>query len=453
MEVIRHNIEFFTEDGQIHDVNSPISVNIDANLDKLGTTAEIVIPFAGGFKKAKKGTMRSLFQVLPLELKYADKEGKVYTIKAKTTRVEISLGLTRSVKEYVPDIREFRGTIRNFKRSGNNIVIQCEDPISLFRDSRFRFAFKAATLSDVIAKCFSKMGYEFNGGNVYKDPLLNSTNVSDKAERPALELVKNEKLNALGIVTSKGSFKMGEYFSGSAFIDDIDVPNLTLSGYMTVAEVFAKLRQTYKIYSYFREKRFDKDGILSSELVFHSGLRYFRSNRDYFPAVFSYPYNSGSNAIIDAENLTYNSFDKANDLVVIVSTGRGRETDTLLTTDGVKFTASYDTKVEGVEVVAKTNEEIEEVLGTRGTKIELKLPNLAQKTMLRIASSKWESVPGAGITGSFSTFLTVGLDKSDKIDLRYEDYYARYYVDRVIKKLDSSTGLTQTVHIKNRLKE
>lgn len=456
------NIKFFTPDGSEIALD-PMSVNIEADVNALTSTAIITIPYEGFYKRSIKDKNLSKIKVIPdvLQYKISDKE-EIFLI-AKETYVTISMGFNNT-KYYNDTFDEFRGVIAGFRREGDVISIYCEDPMYFLKTAKFNFSFKANTLFEVMKHILTLGGFTVEQDNNVTDPDV-AANLSSNVRTGRFVKNINSYANAIG----------------TYFIDDMQLPNITLSGYLTLAEVIEKLQDQYGIYTYFRNRLLKEPNVLdeSSELILHSGLKYFKAQYDgeislfgskiELPAIYGYPYIRGKkfeyNPIIDASGLEYNNFDKAKDLVIVVTSSTKQGNRRLATTTGSSFFCNFppDIKQSNLEYIevpnltdkaaeAKRNEIFDSRVNARIKRISISIPNLNSDSMLKIAIDKWTSVPTTGLTGTFTVLSGIPIDRSDRIQVYFEDEINEYYAEKVEHTFDMSSGITQTVTVTTKIR-
>lgn len=491
---MNHNINFFLPDGTEIDCNAN-SIEIVSDVNKLTGTAVIKIPYVGNYIRSTANSEdknNGILKVMPNKLLFKTVKRKTISLESRTTYVEIDMGFPNA-REYSEENKSFVGIISEFKRVGDEVLIYCEDPMYLFKTAKFNFSFQTNTLFELIRYIFTLGNFVFDGTtSKYQNPFLGTQIKQKYIDYKNLKyggLVEDE--NNLGVDTFTGSFELSLGIEGTYFIQDVQLPNITLKGYLTLAEVFEKLKDQYGIYTYFRNRAIqktikdenDKDVvIIASELVLHSGFKYFKATASvgldgkafYNFYRYRYPYDRPRKFIYfitDASGMTYNNFDKDNDLAVIITSNISGSNRRLATIDGITFFTNFqpdisDSRLEYIKIANSEAENLTEVqaqekrdqifdrrINSRISRIEANIPNLTASNMLQLAFSKWEDQPSASLIGNFTALLMSPIERSDKVDVHFEDLYIRYYVEKVVKKYSPSTGITQTIYVKNKLRE
>jgi len=257
------------------------------------------------------------------------------------------------------------------------------------------------------------------------------------------------------------------FFIDAQVITDTNLGKLRTQGYVTAAQVFQKLKDKYKFFTYFKLTRNLISDAYEPKLFF--GVKYALEQRnDKFkdtiinkdPIKFSYPYQSDKYPIIQ-NKLDYQYFNKTDDLVVVGSS-----------TDSTKNNKKTIATINGIDIIKK-EKLIKVQTDKRLFRIDINVPDVtatstvstdgttvttqSTKDFLEVSiKDSWNNYPISGFKGSFTTFGFPFVQQGDTVELTIDDGFGvfkteTYYVDKVVTKINMNAGFQQEVFVGSKI--
>lgn len=355
------------------------SLMINNDINELTDTCNITFPYTNFSLTAKKLLMKT------------DAATDIEITKGDTIKVELAHYQTPSellALQQNPNLSIiFDGYIKGFSVDKDLATMNCEDAMYLFKQKKINFSYgQKLTSVDLFIALLDEYG-------------LTSTFSLDN-------------------------------------IQDISLGKLNTRGYETAAEVFQRLRDDYKYFTYFK--------IVDNQPVLYFGLKYpLTETSDIIEHKFSYPYDNQYYTIVQ-NGLNYETFDKENELIVI-----GVYIDNVTNKNTKLATINGTSTIED-------NGKIEQESKLREIKSEINMHTTDTIALGDLVKQSWLNHPESGFEGTFTTFGTPLVRHGEIVNLKIEDgfgdfIYESYYVDSVVSKITPNAGFIADINIGSKI--
>lgn len=435
---IYSKISITTYDEKSYELKYFNSLVINSDINSLTSTCSILFPMDNAIIDKK-------------QFKFNTSNGEEVILTLRDS-VQIELAFYNDENElstYLPDSvtpiktfpKYFIGYISGFNFSNDMIELKLEDSMNMFKRKKVKYSSKQVTMKEFMDGIINDY---INSGEIYQLPL------------PFVQEYQNQ--------------------------EDIDLGKLRIADYISAAKIFEEIKEKYRLFIYFKNIISKSGSYFKTIPHLFAGLKYPIKDIDVLTRTISYEYpymepdipffsdpdikkqknQTFYNQIIE-NNLSYETFDKQSDLIIVGSLPTDKNNVTIkigycYANGEMKLFTDDVEKLKKLKVTAEKG--LKDIIELKSTKIEInnKTSGMSAISLVDILMSTYDNFQEAGFKGTITVFGEPLVNIGDIVNLKIENgtgiskmVEESYYVDAVTINCNESTGFTQTITIGSKI--